>query len=394
MAYPVVAGGAELWNGLYLRGGKRRVSYSDGSDLPLEFDDQHAAKRMRLSDVTFFDVDFNQQHAHQAPREPLPTRSLAFLVIKQRSPSPEPVPEARACSMERTASGLSISSDTTTHLTGDLFGGGDGGEQLLGDAEAAWLVAQHMASYRRRFPDSQHERILRSLIQPKSRGAEFSIDDAALESIFSAANALFFHNRLSHRVRWDWSHASSAQYEREIIGTTALRRAAVGGYETLIVLSQPILRDRKYNRRLLISTFLHELIHSYMFICCGFSARACGGHTEGFRQIARMVDDWTGPDTLHLKEMEADLERFRRADDLLLAADGTDGSCWDDPDDRRRPYHHHMHEFYPRTHEFGLSPLAHHHPVREHDHRRHQVPYGGADRWEHAVHDRWDDEIL
>ncbi|MDE9440013.1 hypothetical protein EWS82_13115, partial [Staphylococcus xylosus] len=58
-----------------------------------------------------------------------------------------------------------------------------------------------------------------------------------------------------------------------IVGTTALRRSArLGGYETLIVLSSPILKDTKYNRRLLISTFLHEMIHSFLFIVCGITA--------------------------------------------------------------------------------------------------------------------------
>lgn len=77
------------------------------------------------------------------------------------------------------------------------------------------------------------------------------------------------------------------------------------------MLSSPILKDTQYNRRLLISTFLHEMIHSFLFVACGLKARECGGHTEGFRQIAEIIDDWVGREILCLSDMEADLERFR-----------------------------------------------------------------------------------
>ncbi|KAL6876666.1 hypothetical protein J3F83DRAFT_413481 [Trichoderma novae-zelandiae] len=253
-------------------------------------------------------------------------KNLAFLVIREREPSPPPTPPPQPglspdlrpgypglapcyapAPMERTQSGLSISSDTSAvdSRDGDL-------EPLLSDLGAARLVRHHVANIRRwRHRDSQHGRILKALINPKSREADFPLDNDALRSIFSAANELFFANKLTQRVTWDWSHPASAQYESHIVGTTALRRSVrLGGYETLIVLSSPILKDTKYNRRLLISTFLHEMIHSFLFITCGIKARYQGGHTEGFRQIAEIIDDWVGAEHLRLRDMEADLERF------------------------------------------------------------------------------------
>jgi hypothetical protein len=225
-----------------------------------------------------------------------------FLVLREdgyRHLTPEPA----GAMMERTASGLSIASDTGNRCASS---------ELLEDEEAAQRVREHLSAFRRRFPDSKHERILRSIIQPKSTDGEYELDNDALQSIFSAANEIFFNGRLSQRVTWDWSHASSAKYESNIIGTTALRRASKRGFETLIVLSSPILKDKQYSRRLLISTFLHELIHSYLFICCGFRARHCGGHTPGFKMIAELIDHWAGPENmLFLWKMEADLERFR-----------------------------------------------------------------------------------
>ncbi|RYP62984.1 hypothetical protein DL770_009489 [Monosporascus sp. CRB-9-2] len=208
--------------------------------------------------------------------------------------------------MEKTSRGLSISSDADYDSSVEEEG-------MLGDDEAARNVENHLAIYRQRNRNSQHERILKSLICPKFAGAEFEIDDVALQGIFYAANELFFYGKLKGRVTWDWSDHSSSKYQSKIIGTTALRKAAIGGYETLIVLSHPILKNKKYNRRLLISTFLHELIHSYLFICCGFQARRRGGHTEGFRRIARLIDRWIGPQILYLCNMEADLDDFLSA---------------------------------------------------------------------------------
>ena len=227
--------------------------------------------------------------------------------------------------MERTESGLSISTSASAHdalsslddgsdPTSDLLAGSSG-SRLISDLSAAALVRAHLAAHRRRLPDSQPERILRALIAPRTRAAAFALDDAALRSIFSAANELFFGGRLSRRVAWDWSHPGrQAQWHAShIVGTTALRRCALlGGWETLIVLSSPILRDTRYNRRLLIATFLHEMIHSFMFVVCGpGAARTCGGHTEGFREIAGLIDEWAGREYLRMSDMEADLDNFR-----------------------------------------------------------------------------------
>ncbi|KAK4147852.1 uncharacterized protein C8A04DRAFT_24408 [Dichotomopilus funicola] len=264
-------------------------------------------------------------HPHQ--RYPSPRPYISSPEPVTNAPA-APTPPTGAPEMERTASGHSIRPDPTERWAST---------ELLEDDEAAQRVRDHLATFRRRNPDSKHERILRSIINPRPRPRrphqhhnhrrshsipkadhpdqdEYPIDNEALESIFSAANEIFFNGRLSQRVSWDWSHASSTRYDSRVIGTTALRRAAAHtrGFETLIVLSSTILRDPSYSRRLLISTFLHELIHCYLFICCGFRARWCGGHTKGFREIAEVIDDWVGESSvLFLKSVEADLELFR-----------------------------------------------------------------------------------
>jgi hypothetical protein len=272
----------------------------------------------------------SSNHAFSGPREappPLPPTNLpggdqSFIVIRERCPSSpgflghqgRSLSAPTSTAMERTESGLSISSETS-HRSRDCPGGDGFSPALLSDRAAARAVRDHLANFRRRNPASQHGRILRSLILPKSRGAEFALDNDALQSIFLAANEIFFANRLARRVRWDWSHPASAQYHSSIMGTTAVRRSArLGGFETLIVLSSPMLRDTKYNRRLLIATFLHEMIHSYLFVVCGLKARSCGGHTTGFRQIADIIDRWVGKDRLHLVNIEADLNLFQSSD--------------------------------------------------------------------------------
>ncbi|KAK3328937.1 hypothetical protein B0H66DRAFT_7308 [Apodospora peruviana] len=285
---------------------KRRSADTDSSDD--DDSNSHRLKRLRYAQyadhVNYRALEDDELHRGGYPphlHSPHPHHPYPH-----HRPEPEPATAAAApCAMERTASGHSIRPDPTE---------GCAMTELLEDDEAAQRVRDHLATFRRRCPDSKHERILRSIINPRRPNAEqhYPLDNDSLESIFSAANEIFFNGRLSQRVMWDWSHESSEKYDSSIIGTTALRRASTRGFETLIVLSSPILRDAKYSRRLLISTFLHELIHSYLFICCGFRARHCGGHTPGFQAIATIVDDWVGAESgLYLGRMEADLERFR-----------------------------------------------------------------------------------
>jgi hypothetical protein len=239
--------------------------------------------------------------------------------------------------------------------------------ELLEDSQAEQRVRDHITTFRRRFPDSKHERILRSIINPRSK-AEYQLDNDSLQSIFSAANEIFFNGRLSQRVMWDWSHESSAKYDSKVIGTTALRRASNRGFETLIVLSSPILQDPKYSRRLLISTFLHELVHSYLFICCGFRARHSGGHTPAFHAIAGMIDEWAGPESaLYLGKMEADLDLFliREHGEAERAFD------WADEDDPRQK--HHRYAYYPCSGVTEQDNHHHHRQPRQRQYRSHQT---------------------
>ncbi|KAH8204025.1 hypothetical protein TruAng_001836 [Truncatella angustata] len=217
-------------------------------------------------------------------------------------------PDLRPTPVERTSSGLSLAPEDDDNEARSGY------SDMKKDEQAANRVESHFAHYHKRARDSKAERILKSLISPKSSpGKEFEIDGAALNNIFRATNEIFFFGSLRNRVKWDWSDGSNERYHTQIIGTTALRAAKDGGYETLIVLSHRYLKDRRYNRRLLISTFIHELIHSYLFIRCGFKAKRFGGHTVGFHQIAKLIDEWAGPDTLFLSNMEADLDDFRLA---------------------------------------------------------------------------------
>ncbi|KAI1366273.1 hypothetical protein F5Y08DRAFT_142074 [Xylaria arbuscula] len=191
------------------------------------------------------------------------------------------------------------------------------------DAAAA-LVEADMADYRRRRRRSQHERILKSIISPKALSAEFEIDDKALQGIFYAVNEIFFRGSLKGRVIWIWEHLPT-----NLIGTTAWRDAPDGhGYETLIFLSKQILKNKKYNRRLLIATFIHELIHSYLFVYCGYHPDDCGGHTSGFKRIAKLINDWVGEENLlQLHKMEAELSDFETNSTDTLPRSHVSGGC-------------------------------------------------------------------
>ncbi|KAF4589467.1 putative metallopeptidase [Ophiocordyceps camponoti-floridani] len=300
--------------------------------------------------------------------------------------------------MERTESGLSISSTTSPRDALSSLALDDNDDiatgRVLSDLEAAHLVHAHLTAFRRRCPDSQSERILRALITPKSRAADFPLDNDALRSIFSASNELFFASRLACRVAWDWSHPACGQYESHIVGTTALRRCArLGGWETLIVLSSPILRDTKYNRRLLISTFLHEMIHSFMFVTCGLKASHDGGHTDGFRHIAAMIDDWAGKEYLRLTDMEADLERFRGDHDGHCQDEGRlcpeysppivlDSRDWLPYADNGNSKHHYSHDNHDNHHQHQHHQHHNHHHHHHHHHLRNHLHH-----YDHYSHD-------
>ncbi|KAH7319232.1 hypothetical protein BKA65DRAFT_97243 [Rhexocercosporidium sp. MPI-PUGE-AT-0058] len=210
---------------------------------------------------------------------------------------------ANGITMERTPSGNSImSSPPYEHQSSS------NNTLTYRDSDAAHRVLHHF----KRLPSHRkHERILRKLIRRDDPLDNSIIDDDALASIVNSTNAIFFSGVLSGRVQWEWS--SQDRYHTELIGTTALRPRANGdGFETLIVLSEPILKDPRYDRRLLLSAFLHELIHCYLFILCGFEARRERGHTKGFHVIAGIIDGWVGEGYLSLCNMKANLNHFRK----------------------------------------------------------------------------------
>ncbi|SZF01829.1 unnamed protein product [Blumeria hordei] len=205
--------------------------------------------------------------------------------------------------MERTPSGNSILSRPTDALVSTAT-------LPMPQEQDMAACARVESAFRRRPAHSTHERILRKLIrrdEPLDSG--FALDDAALDSILTATDTLFFDGALAGRVQWEWS--SDPRYHTDLIGTTALRRCqGRDGFETLVVLSAPVLRDERYDRRLLLSVFLHELIHCYLFITCGFEARMHGGHTAGFYRIAALIDAWVGPRYLSICKLRENPERF------------------------------------------------------------------------------------
>lgn len=233
---------------------------------------------------------FSSANAFQG-ENPRPIRDVAVARSYEGSPR-EPF---TSIAMERTASGNSILSETTVSV---FYMESD----VLGDEEAARRVSEHVKRNRSRF--SRKGRILYSIIHGCG-----PVDDIAIMGVLAAADEVFFNGALNGRVGWEWSHPGQGRYEREVVGTTALRQAVQGGYETLIVLSTPLLRGGRYNRRLLLSAFLHELVHCYLFICCGFEARR-NDHTPGFHEITRVMDRWAGRGTLRLCQMTADLHLY------------------------------------------------------------------------------------
>jgi len=240
------------------------------------------------------------------PRQRLHQSHTPIVITSLSTSSPHShIGYAKSHVIERTPSGNSIISDILFEPYINTL--------WTSDTEAARLVQDHYDRIQS-FPDEQPERILRGLINSQE-----AVDDVALDGIMLAMNYVFFHEVLTSRVIWEWSHPSQERYKTELVGSTALRYAnpGKGGVETLIVLSSPLLKAPNTDRRLVLCAFLHELIHCYLFIQCGFGARIKGGHTDGFESIAAIIDEWIGPGLLPICNMKADLDHFR--------------------DDRRRP---------------------------------------------------------
>lgn len=226
-----------------------------------------------------------------------------------RCPSPSTIIHNSSLSMERTPSGHSILSGTALSVSSK-------DEYTLSDAAAAKEMTN---SFRRRRRHLFEERVLASLLRSGAK-----LDNEALDSVLCATDKVFFHGQLAGRVRWEWSHPDATRYEHELIGTTALRKAKNrSGYETLIILSRPMLWSGKYNHRLLLSTFLHEAVHCYLFIRCGFKAIRDGGHTDGFRAIAKVIDRWADG-LLQLRNTKADLNSFSVGRDTMTSSSTSD----------------------------------------------------------------------
>jgi hypothetical protein len=177
------------------------------------------------------------------------------------------------------------------------------GSSINSDEEAARQIKRWFT--KRRKPQLT-VRIFRNLVTRRDE-----LDDNSLHDLLLAADKTIFGGSLSGRVRWEWSKGQP-EYEHELLGTTALRPAdsSIGGFETLIVLSRPLLQDERFSRDLLLSAFLHELIHSYLFIQCGLDHAKDDGHTAGFRKIAKLIDRYFGQQRLHLCNMRANLDYF------------------------------------------------------------------------------------
>lgn len=192
----------------------------------------------------------------------------------------------------------------------------------ISDEDAAKQIERGLA---RRQNNDLTVRIFHSLM---NRQAIFDDADMEIDSLLVAADKIIFNGKLSRRVQWRWSFLGEPGYDCELLGTTALLNTHPfdGGFQTLIVLSSPLLKNKQYSRDLLLSAFLHELIHCYLFIQCGLNHARDDGHTEGFRKIARLIEKRFGQQRLHLCNMRANLDYFRVYDNSLKIEQRSDSS--------------------------------------------------------------------
>ena len=170
------------------------------------------------------------------------------------------------------------------------------------DEEAAWRVTYKFNMRASNPRQMAAERELISLM------GTYPFCEDQIRDVMNLADILFFEEKLRSKVQWRWADMA----DRRAIGTTGLREVEPGEFMTQITLSRPVLQSDEYDQRLVLSTILHEAIHSYLFIWRGYVATLNGGHSEGFKEIAQLIDDWVGDQQfLQLHKMEAVLENFR-----------------------------------------------------------------------------------
>ncbi|OBT70165.1 hypothetical protein VE03_00681 [Pseudogymnoascus sp. 23342-1-I1] len=161
----------------------------------------------------------------------------------------------------------------------------------------------------------------------KNLNSDLALGQESLDNIRIAADNVFFDGMLCGKVKWRWSRDGEEGYETELLGSTTPQYSPETGIEARIVLSQPLLLSGRYSRDLILSTFLHELVHCYLFICCGDQAQKDGGHTPGFQQIVQLINGWIGNSRLRLCSMKADLDHFTiGSEDLHRCSADVDGA--------------------------------------------------------------------
>lgn len=173
-------------------------------------------------------------------------------------------------------------------------------------------AAQKVVDHLERGPsDQNHEDFFISLI------GRNSLDDQALDNILTTADSIFFARSLSKRVQWAWSAQDlyrSAPFYTTIRPTTIGSLLDRPGFETVITLSAPILKNPKYTTKLLVSVFLQALIDSYIYIESGFEAKRYYNLME-FNNIAPRIREWIGERCtmlLNLSVTKADLKDFEK----------------------------------------------------------------------------------
>lgn len=179
---------------------------------------------------------------------------------------------------------------------------------LLGPVDGLWTDEE--ASRRVEWCFKKRQNHVPGRILWKLLNRQLALGHESLETIKVAMDNVFFDGKLRGKVRWRWSRAGEEAYENELLGSTTPRYSPGTGIEARIVLSRPLLLSGRYSHDLLLSTFLHELVHCYLFICCGDQAQKDGGHTPGFQHIVQLINGWIGNSRLRLCSMEADLDHF------------------------------------------------------------------------------------
>lgn len=242
------------------------------------------------------------QDAHNCTsRADIRYRDIADSPYSDHEPQSEPQSTAHSPSSPKTSKLLVDLSEETTNAA-PIFQASVVAPTIAYSRDTSnYITEDEAAKNAIRCLQRQKKELLGRILTSKLTRSE-SVDLEVLKTIVISSNVAVFDNKLCGNQCWvsDPENPNTDQYT---LATTSCRRLLDGSVETRVSLSTPI--SLSGDLHVTLKSFLRELIHAYLFVCCGPEATSC---SAAFLRIAEALDAWLEDPLLRLKSVENDFD--------------------------------------------------------------------------------------